>query len=256
MSRELRITLSIMAVVLILAAPVIFARPAAVPGNYSYLSAVFHIVPTPTPTPIPTPTPPDISTLVIQLGQMKSGYVRDDWRAVTNADAAQTYANPKAAEAAFTAQGRETSWYARYTSTDYLFSDALGVSSQVYRYLTIDGATAGREYILAEEIRDNPNFRPFGVSAPCCPVIGVRQTIKSGNLTADNYYIIMQNGRYVAHVEVIGLSGSVSVSRAISYANLALNHIYAVPQVIHVDADLAPAGEPQPGTINAALSLR
>lgn len=52
MSRELRITLSIMIVALIVFSPAIFAESAVVPSNASYLAAVFHIVVTP-----PTPTP-------------------------------------------------------------------------------------------------------------------------------------------------------------------------------------------------------
>jgi hypothetical protein len=47
MLRELRITLSIMAVVLIAAAPLIFAAPAAAPTNYTYLAMALHVVPIP-----------------------------------------------------------------------------------------------------------------------------------------------------------------------------------------------------------------
>lgn len=68
MGRELRITLAIMAVVLVLFAPAIFAEPAATPFYYNYLAAVFHqdaptntptptIAAAPTKTPIPSATP-------------------------------------------------------------------------------------------------------------------------------------------------------------------------------------------------------
>jgi hypothetical protein len=57
MSRELRITLAIMAVALVAAAPLIFAEPSAVnTGNYNYLAVVFHVVPPPTVPPTVMPT--------------------------------------------------------------------------------------------------------------------------------------------------------------------------------------------------------
>lgn len=260
MARELRITLVIMAVVLVLAAPAIFATPSAVPANYSYLSAVFHLVPTPTltpvptVTPVPTPVPPDISTLVIQLSEMKSGYVRDEWHPVTNADAAKTYANPKDAATAFVAQGRETSWFAAYTSTDYPFTDALGVGNQVFRYLTTDGAAAGQAYSLAEAQRDRPDYRPFNISTPCCPTFGLRRTFKSGSLTIDQFLISVRIGRYVTEVQSLGLSGYFTVSDAIYYGQLSINHIYPVPQVMQVGELPILAGEPQTDTIEAAVS--
>jgi hypothetical protein len=233
MARELRTTLVIMAAVLLMSAPLIFADAPATQSNYNYLAAVFHVVPTPTPTPVPTPVPPDISTLVIQLSEMKSGYVREDWREVTNAQAASTYHDPKAAAAAFKAQGREISWYAAYSSRDYVFSDAVGVSSQVYRFLTPAGAGDGMAYIVAEVMRDHPDFRPFNLGAPdCCPTIALRRTFKSGTTNIDHFLIISQVGRYVTETEPIGVLGSLTISRAIYYAQLALNHLTPVPQVI------------------------
>lgn len=253
MSRELRITIAVMAVVLIAASPALFAKPSAVPANYSYLSAVFHIVPTLTPSPVPTPIPPDISTLVIQLGEMKSGYVQDEFHVSTNADAAKTYHDPKAAAAAFIAQGRETSWYTAYSSTDYVFSDAIGVADQVYRYLTPEGAAAGQAYTLAERQRDYPDFKPFNVSTPCCPTIGLRRTFRSGNFNYDQYLISVRVGRYVMEVQTIGLLGSITVSRAIYYTQLGLNHLTPVPQAIQAGELPVVAGEPQTDTIDAAI---
>jgi hypothetical protein len=252
MSRELRTTLMIIAVALIVASPLIFAEPG--PATTSYLALVFHIVPTPTPTPIPTPVPPAIETLVIQLSEMKSGYVRDDWREITNADAAKTYANPKAAAAAFVTQGRETSWYTQYSSSDYAFSDAIGVANQLYRYLTPDGAAAGQAATIAESIHDHPDYRPFNISTPCCPTIGLRRTFSSGGYTIDQFLISVRIGRYVTEVQSIGVIGFFPVSRAIYYTQLAINHVYGVPQTMHADMLPAPASTPQPGTIDAALS--
>lgn len=253
MARDLRITIAVMVVVLIVASPAIFAEPSAVPSNYSYLSAVFHVVPTPTPSPIPTPIPPDISALVIQLHEMRSGYVQDEFEVVTNADAAKTYADPKAATAAFVAQGRETSWYTSYSSTDYLFSDAIGVADQVYRYLTPEGAEAGQAYSLAEAQRDKPDFKPFNVSTPCCPTFGLRRTFKLNGLNADQYLISVRIGRYVAEIQSIGLLGSITVSRAIYYAQLGLDHLTPVPQAIQAGELPVVAGEPRTDTIDAAI---
>jgi hypothetical protein len=260
MTRELRITLGIMTAVLVLAAPAIFATPSAVPANYSYLSAVFRLVPTPTltpvptATPVPTPVPPDMSTLVIQLSEMASGYVRDEWHAISNADAAKTYRDPKATAAAFVAQGRETSWYGAYSSADYPFSDALGVSEQLYRYLTPEGAATGQAYTLAEAQRDRPDFRPFNISTPCCPTVGLRRTFRSGDFYLDQFLISVRIGRYVLEVNSIGISGYFDVDGAIYYTQLAIDHVYPVPQVMQVADAPAPASAPQPDTIDAALS--
>lgn len=252
MARELRTTLVIMAAVLLLASPAIFAEPTQ--PTSSYLALVFHIVPTPTPTPIPTPIPPDMSTLVIQLSEMKSGYVRDQWHEVTNAQAAATYADPKAAAAAFIAQGRETSWQAAYSSTDYPFSDALGVSNQLFRYLTPTGAEAGQAATITESFHDHPDFQVFNISTPCCPTIGLRRTFKSGTYTYDQFLISVRIGRYVTEVQSIGLSGYFTLSRAIYYTQLAINHVYPVPQAMHVGDMSASVSAPQPDTIDAALS--
>lgn len=251
MARDVRITLAIMAVALLIGAPLIFADPGQ--PTSSYLALVFQDTP---PTPIPTPVPPDISTLVIQLREMKSGYTQDEFHIATNADAAKTYHDPKAAAAAFIAQGRETSWYVRYGSTDYAFSDALGVASQVYRYLTPEGAAAGQAYTLAEHQLDHPDFRPFNVSTPCCPTVGLRRTFRSGNFNYDQYLISARVGRYVMDVQTIGLLGSIDVSRAVYYAQLELDHLTPVPQSMQATMLSAPAGEPSRDTIGAALSPR
>ena len=55
MSRELRTTLAIMVVALVVFSPAIFAAPA--PKTNTYLAMVFNIIPTPTSSPVPTQTP-------------------------------------------------------------------------------------------------------------------------------------------------------------------------------------------------------
>ena len=257
MSRELRTTLAIMVAVLIVCSPAIFAAPGTTNTNVNYLAMVFHIVPTPTPSPIPTPIPPPLETLTIQLSEMKSGYTLDASQVVTNAQAAQTYKDPKAALKAFQQQGRETSYYVRYLSTDYLFSDAVGVADQVYRYTSAAGAVQGQAYSLAETRRDKPDFRPFNVSTPCCPTVGLRRTFTDNGSTFDQFLISIQVGRYVIDVQSIGLSGSLSVSRAIYYSQLALNHVYETPQTIQFAGDgLLPAALPLSGRREEALKPR
>lgn len=248
MQRELRTTLALCAITLLIASPFIFA-PISEAGD-TYLPMAFYTPPTPLPTP--TPIPPALQTLTIQLREMKSGYVRETFREVLNSEAAKSYKDPKATLAAFQAQGRETSWLAAYTSTDYLFSDAIGVSSQVYRFLTPVGAVQGHAYIVAEIRRDDPDFAPFNVSAPCCPVVALRRTFKRGSLTYDEFDISTQYGRYVTDVQVIGLAGSVSASRAVAYANLALNHIYTVPQAMTTN-ERASAKSQQQAPVDAQL---
>jgi hypothetical protein len=54
MSRELRVTLAIMIVALIVFSPAIFAEPS--PANTNYLSLVMHIIPPATATNTPSPT--------------------------------------------------------------------------------------------------------------------------------------------------------------------------------------------------------
>lgn len=226
MVRELRTTLALCALVLLIGSPLIFA-PISQAGD-TYLPMVFYVPPTPTPEP--TPVPPALQTLTIQLREMKSGYVRDIFREVPNSEAAKTYPNAKAALAAFAQQGRETSWQARYTSTDYLFSDAAGVSNQVYRFLTPAGAVQGHAFIVAEIRRDDPGFAPFNVTVPCCTVVALRRSFVSKGVTLEEFDISIQYGRYVTDVDIIAVRGSVTVSRAIAYAQLALNHIYTTPQ--------------------------
>lgn len=251
MSRDVRTTLAIMAIALMVGAPLIFAAPGG--ANTNYLAMVMHIVP---PTPIPTPVPPAMESLVIQLSEMRSGYVRDTWQPISNADAAKSYRDPKAAAAAFIAQGRETSWNVLYSSRDYPFSDALVVGNQLFRYLTPDGAVAGQAYTLAEAQRDRPDYRPFNVSTPCCPTVGLRRTFKSGTTNLDQFLVSVRVGRYVTNVQVGGISGSITVSRVIYYAQLAINHLVDVPQVMHAVDSPAPASAPHIDTIDASFTPR
>lgn len=230
--KRLAILVSIAA--LLIAAGVALAAPDCTTVRCVYLPVVTN--PPPTPTPIPTPIPPSISTLVIQLSEMRSGYTRDTFQEVTNADAAKNYKDPAAAAAAFAQQGRETSWYVKYFSTDYLFSDAIAVANQAYRYLTIEGASQGFQYSLGKTLQDHPDYRPFNVNAPCCPIIGLRRTFTASGTSYDQFYIIVQAGRYVTDVQVIGLTGSISVDRALYYANLALVHLLNTPQALRSDA--------------------
>jgi hypothetical protein len=172
---------------------------------------------------------------------------------VTNADAAKGYKDPKVAAAAFVAQGRETSWHVKYSSSDYAFSDALVVSNQVFRYLTPTGAGQGLSYTVNETLRDHPDFRPFNLNVPCCPTVALRRTFKEDTSHLDHFLIISQLGRYVTVTESIGFSGSLTLNRAIAYAQLGLDHLTPVPQTMQGSEQPAPAAEPQPGTITATI---
>lgn len=214
-----------------------------------------------TPTPIPTPIPLVLSSLVIQISEMKSGYTLDTFQELTNADAAKGYKDPKGALRAFAEQGRESSWRAVYFSTDYLFSDAVGVSSQVTRYLTVDGATLGFQYTVGKAQQDHADYRLFNITAPCCPVVGFRRTFTDDGLTYDQFDIITQARRYVSDVQVISLAGSISVDQAVAYANIPLIHILNTPQVMHSDAQTTsfvyqPNASPSLESLRAALTPR
>ncbi len=76
MSRELRITLAIMAVALIVGAPLIFAAPG--PANTNYLAMVMHIVaPTSIPALTATPLPPTPLKGIVNgsFEQQRTGWV-------------------------------------------------------------------------------------------------------------------------------------------------------------------------------------
>lgn len=226
----------------------ILADPDCAVSRCVYLPTVQYA---PLPTPVPTPIPPAMETLVIQLSQMRSGYTRQVFGEVTNTDAAKNYADPKAVALAFQQQGRETSWRVTYGSTDYLTSDAIAVGNQVYRYLTPDGAAQGFSYSINKTFQDHPEYRVFNLSAPCCPITGLRRSFTDSGTRYDQFYIIVRSGRYVTDVQVVGLAGVVSVDRAVAYANLALLHLLNTPQTIQFDAATAPAGggTPQGATI-------
>jgi hypothetical protein len=179
------------------------------------------------PTPTPVPPPPPLNTLTIQLADMKPGYSLDESMEITNSSAAAGYPNPNAALKAFQSQGRETSWYVRYVSTDYLFSDAIGVADQVFRYTTADGAISGQNYVLLEVLSEHPEYQEFNTGSNA---IGFRRTFSDSGYNFVQFYISVQVGRYVTDVQVIGLNGSVTASRALQYAQIAVDRLAAVPQ--------------------------
>lgn len=238
---------------LIICAGIALVQAQATPT--AYLPLIHVEIP---PTPIPTPIPPNISTLPIQLAEMKSGFVLETFKEVTNADAAKGYKDQKGALKAFQTQGRETSWYAVYTSVDYEFSDALIVASQVNRYLTTDGAIQGFQLAVGKAQQDHPDYRQFALSAPCCPtIIGFRRTFTQDNLTVDQFDTIVEYGRYVSEVQMIGLTGVVGPDLAAAYGSIALTHIFNTPQVIQSSDHSMPAGQiPPAGAVPSLESLR
>jgi hypothetical protein len=217
MSRELRTTLAIIAVVLLLGAPLIFAD-APTPSTSSYLALIFQNTP-----------PPALETLVIQLSEMPELYRRDLSEEVTNAQAAAGYHDPVAAAAAFIVQGRETSWRAYYRTTVFL-SDEFEVGSQVYRYQTPDGATQGLAYSVAELKLDYPDFQEVTVNISNTVALHHTFTYAVGGATFERYVMMSQVGRYVTQTQTRALSGSLPLSRALTYTQLGLNHLTAIPQ--------------------------
>jgi hypothetical protein len=220
MSRELRTTLAIIAVVLLLGAPLIFAD-APTPSTSSYLALIFQNTP-----------PPPIEILVIQFSEMPPLYRILESREVTNAEAATGYHDPAAAASAFIAQGRETSWYAFYNSTLVDPGDAFDLSSQVYRYQTPTGAAQGLAYTGDEQQFDHPEFQPVTVTIPCCPnTIALHRTISiPDGATFECYLMISQVGRYVTATQMTALLGTLPLSQALSYHQRGINHLTTIPQ--------------------------
>lgn len=150
-------------------------------------------------TTAPPPSPP--STAVLQPDDM-IGFTVDAWHELTNAAASENYRDPPAARAAFEAQGRETSWYARYVSS----SGSLIVSSQAIRYATPEGADAGMDYALADELTwyayDTPRLIGLGDRALFCTAV-----VEDGGLTYMTRYYTIRKGRHVAIVRFTWDSG-------------------------------------------------
>jgi hypothetical protein len=217
MSRQLRTTLATMMVVLLFGAPLVFAH-APTPTTSSYLALIFQNTP-----------PPALETLVIQLSEMPELYQRSYSEEVTNAQAAVGYPDPVAAAAAFAAQGRETSWRALYTTTIFL-TDEFQVTSQVYRYQTPTGATQGLAYSVAELKRRSPDFQEVTVNLPNTVALHHTFTYDIGGATFEEYVMISQVGRYVTQTQTMALKGSLPLSRALTYTQLGLNHLTAIPQ--------------------------
>lgn len=220
----------VMVVVAFVAGVVILATPDCAISRCVYLPVVQYSPP-PTPTPIPmTPVPAPISSLVIQPSDMSSAYNVDEFAEVTNAEAAKTYKDPKAALRAFQAQGRETSFYAGY-SADFPFFGALGVSDQVYRYSSPAGAVAGQAYTIAEHRRDHPGYQPFTFGFPCCPTQAFYRTFVDGEDTYEQYLFSVQVGRYITDVQVVAFLGGITAEQAVKYAQIAVDRLSATPQM-------------------------
>lgn len=220
MSRELRTTLAILTVVLILGAPLIFADAPTTQSTTSYLAVIFQATP-----------PPPIETLIIQLNEMPSLYRRNLSEEVTNAVAATWYHDPTAAAAAFIAQGRETSWRAFYTSTLIDPIDDVELWSQVFRYQTPVGAGEGLAYSVAELKLDAPDFQEVTVNIPNS--IALHRIFTEGDsATFEEYLIISQVGRYVTSTRMTTLAGKLPLNQALTYHQLGLNHLTSIPQVI------------------------
>lgn len=200
----------------------------------------------PPPTIAPTPIPPVLSTLVIQPGDIQSGYAVEQFHEVTNADAAQTYKDPKATLKAFAQQGRESSWFVLYDTTLYAASDAIGISDQVYRYSTAAGATTGQAYALAETQRDKPDFHAITLTLPCCSTKALDRSFLENGVLFEQAFISIQVGRYVADVQVLwARSSTITVEQIVAYAQTGADHLLATPQGAGVPVLISAPDSPQ-----------
>jgi hypothetical protein len=183
-------------------------------------STYIPIVMTTDPTPVPTAIPPTLDILVIQQRDMPSRFRVDKFHGVTNEEAAAGYADPAAALLAFQQQGRESSWYVLFTS-DISFSNASGVSDQVIRFATVEGADLGLDYAVQHEFSTSPGYYgpfPLGLGERSGYYI---RTITEGETSWDEFFFVIRDGRYVALVQVVGISSALDTSEAKVYAQKA-----------------------------------
>lgn len=193
-----------------------------------YLPVVEHnIVPTDTPTAtaIPTETPvpvPDISGTTLQLVDVPPGFAVEEARVIENAEAAEGYPDPDAALVAFQQQGRETSFFVSFFSNDYLFSGPVGIADQAVRFMTPEGANAGQDYILAEVVRERPDYQGVFIGDLGDRTVAMRRIYTDQGRTWVQYYFSIRKGRYITSVQVLGLASALQASEADDYAVKAL----------------------------------
>lgn len=184
--------------------------------TYSY----FPIVGVPSPTPLPptaTPVPPPLASIVIQPSQVSSSYTIDAFREFTNAEAAKNYADPDAAQAAFEAQGRESSWIADYASSSL---NPFRIDSQGIRYLTPEGADAGLDYAVVEVQAEHPAYESYAFSGGD-RAVAFRWGLIDHGKAYYWYYFIVRKGRYVAVAQTFGYQADLTFAGAASYARKA-----------------------------------
>lgn len=174
----------------------------------TYLANITVAPPTPTP-------PPDLSTLVLQPSDVPSGFQVSRSEEVTNEEAAESYGDPVAALVAFQQQGRQSSWFVGYRGTATLVSD------QVIRYLTIEGANAGFDYSVANELQQWPDYGgPLSESYGDRAVLYIREFMQ-GDIELVKFLFVIRQGSYVALVQITGTSDFMDTDTARAYAFLA-----------------------------------
>lgn len=188
-------------------------------GERSQQGEVFPIAYLPLITRIDPPPP--LGALIIQQRDMPSGYTIDDLREIPNEEAAQRYSDPAAALAAFEAQGRESSYFVAYSSDDYYFTNAIGVSDQVVRFATPEGADVGMDYVIANVRQRNPEYGIIFALPLGDRMVALRRTFTENNLNLVHYYYGIRKGRSITLVQAIGLSSALSGGEAYDYAEKA-----------------------------------
>lgn len=183
-----------------------------------------NVVPTEVPTPTTIPDPP-MSGLVILITDIPSGFAIDEARAIENDEAAEGYPDPAAALAAFQAQGRETSWFVRFSSRDYLFSGPTNIADQAIRFITPEGAAAGQDYVLAEVVRERPDYQFIFIAPLGERTVAMRRTFVDQGYTWVQYFFSIRQGRYVTDAQVLGLASALQASEADDYAVKAFNRL-------------------------------
>jgi hypothetical protein len=175
--------------------------------------------------PIIGTEPAPMSARTLQQADFLPGYAVDENREIANAEAAESYVDPAAALAAFAAQGRETSWYVRYSSSLYPTSHAIGISDQVVRYTTAAGADAGMEYLLADMLAQHPDYHTSVYGSYGDRTIAKVRSFTDGGIDYVKYHVLIRKERYLAIVQIIGRKGALKLLEADDFGRKAADRL-------------------------------
>lgn len=183
---------------------------------------------------LPAAPPPRLETLVLQRADLPTSYSPGQSGYVDNEGEAASYPDPQAALEAFKTQERETGYSVAFSSQAFATTGALAVSDKVARYSTATGALAGQEFMRGVEI--GLGYEQFTVTELFEHTIGLRRLIPdptNANGKLVQYMIVVQRGRYVAAIQVLGRESALDADEALVFAQKAAARLTDGPQPAH-----------------------